>query len=129
MVGLKAQTPGWVAIGFGGGPGMKNTDIVIAYILPNGTVMISDSYSTGFAGPHNPDELYGGRNDILAYGGRAEDGYTTVEFSRKLNTGDPYDAIIEPSKGIRAIWAYSFVDDFVSDHMEAGEWRITIPEG
>ncbi|WP_367883847.1 DOMON domain-containing protein [Thermococcus peptonophilus] len=53
-VGISAETHGWVAIGFGGGPGMKNTDIVIAYVLPNGTVEISDSYSAGFSGPHNP---------------------------------------------------------------------------
>ncbi|WP_297438893.1 DOMON domain-containing protein [Thermococcus sp.] len=70
FVGMKARTRGWLAIGFGGSQGMKNTDIVIAYVLPNGTVRIRDDYSTGFAGPHNPDTTYGGMEDIISYGGR-----------------------------------------------------------
>ncbi len=126
MVGMEAPTSGWVAVGFGGSRGMKDTDIVIAYVLPNGTVMIRDDYSTGFAGPHNPDELYGGGNDIIAYGGSDDGEHTIVEFSRKLDTGDRYDYKIVPGERMRIIWAYGAVDDFLSDHVEAGSGTVVV---
>jgi hypothetical protein len=126
MVGMKAPTSGWVAIGFGGSRGMKDTDIVIAYVLPNSTVMIRDDYSTGFAGPHNADELYGGRDDIIKYGGSDNGEYTVVEFSRKLDTGDRYDYKVIPGERMRIIWAYGAVDDFLSDHVEAGSGTVVV---
>ncbi|AMQ19149.1 hypothetical protein A0127_08220 [Thermococcus peptonophilus] len=125
-VGISAETHGWVAIGFGGGPGMKNTDIVIAYVLPNGTVEISDSYSAGFSGPHNPDTFLGGYDDILSYSGREDENGTVVEFSRPLNTGDKYDYPIPTGKSFRVIWAYGPTDDFQSMHIKAGHVYVTL---
>lgn len=127
-VGISAETHGWVSIGFGGGPGMKNTDIVIAYVLPNGTVKISDSYSTGFSGPHNSDTFLGGHNDILSYGGREDENGTVVEFSRPLDTGDKYDYQIPLEKPFRVIWAYGPTDDFQSMHIKAGHVYVTLGE-
>ncbi len=128
-VGISAETHGWVAIGFGGGPGMRNTDIVIAYVLPpNGTVEISDSYSTGFSGPHNPDTFLGGHTDILSYGGREDENGTVVEFSRPLNTGDGYDYVIPTEESFRIIWAYGPTDDFQSMHIKAGHIYVTLEE-
>jgi hypothetical protein len=114
------------AIGFGGGPGMKNTDIVIAYVLPNGTIVISDSYSTGFSGPHNPDTFLGGHDNILSYDGREDENGTVVEFSRPLNTGDKYDYQIPLGKSFRVIWAYGPVDDLQSMHIKAGHFYVTL---
>ena len=125
MVGIMARTRGWVAVGFGGGPGMKDTDIVIAYVLPNGTVRISDEYSTGFSGPHNPDRIYGGSFDITSYGGK-EENVTVVEFSRPLKTGDRYDFQINLGEEFRVVWAYGSVDDFLSMHSKAGSFRVKL---
>ena len=129
FVGMKAETRGWLAVGFGGGPGMKKTDIVIAYVLPNGTVKISDDYSTGFAGPHNPDTFYGGEESIISYGGGEEGDFTVVEFSRKLDTGDSYDFEIPANGSFRVIWAYGRTDDFLSDHVKAGQTYISLGGG
>lgn len=129
FVGMKARTRGWLAVGFGGGLGMKETDIVIAYVLPNGTVMIRDDYSTGFAGPHNPDTEYGGREDVVSYGGREAGDFTIVEFSRRLDTGDRYDFEIPLGESFRVIWAYGSMDDFLSDHSRAGGFYIAIGGG
>jgi hypothetical protein len=128
-VGIHAETRGWVAIGFGGGPGMKNTDIVIAYVLPNGTVKISDSYSAGFSGPHNPDVFLGGRADVLSYGGCEDENGTVVEFSRRLNTGDVSDSPIPLGKSFRVIWAYGPTDDFRSMHLKAGHFYVKLGGG
>ncbi|MBP1912030.1 DOMON domain-containing protein [Thermococcus stetteri] len=125
-VGISSETHGWVAIGFGGGPGMKNTDIVIAYVLPNGSVEISDSYSTGFSGPHNPDTFLGGNDDILSYGGREDENGTVIEFSRPLITGDKYDYPIPIGRPFRVIWAYGPTDDFQSMHIKAGQVYVTL---
>ncbi len=129
FVGIMAQTHGWLAVGFGGGPGMKDTDIVIAYVLPNRTVRIRDDYSTGFAGPHNPDTSYGGEEDILSYGGSEKGDFTIVEFSRKLDTGDPYDFTVPLNRSFRVIWAYGIVDDFLSDHTNAGQFYVALGGG
>ncbi|ASJ02437.1 hypothetical protein A3L09_03795 [Thermococcus profundus] len=125
-VAISSETRGWVAIGFGGGPGMKNTDIVIAYVLPNGTVEIRDSYSTGFSGPHNPDTFLGGRDDIASYGGRENENGTVVEFSRPLKTGDEYDYPVPIGRPFRVIWAYGPTDDFQSMHIKAGHVYVTL---
>lgn len=125
-VGISSETHGWVAIGFGGASGMKNTDIVIAYVLPNGTVVVSDSYSAGFSGPHNPDTFLGGRDDITSYGGRENENGTVVEFSRPLKTGDEYDYPIPPGKPFRVVWAYGPADDFQSMHIKVGYVYITL---
>lgn len=132
VVGLRAETPGWVAIGFGDGPGMKVTDIVIAYVLPNGTVEVGDFYSTGFSGPHEDDRLYGGSFDIREFGGSEVEGITTVEFSRSLKTADSYDFQFPENGSVRVIWAYGPVDDFLSMHSDAGAFEVKlgeIPEG
>ena len=129
FVGINAMTRGWLAVGFGGGPGMKKSDIVIAYVLPNGTVRISDEYSTGFAGPHNPDTVYGGSEDIISYGGGEDGDFTVVEFSRRLDTGDRYDFKIPANGSFRVIWAYGRTDDFLSDHVKEGQTYISFGGG
>ncbi|WP_456366367.1 DOMON domain-containing protein [Thermococcus sp.] len=126
MVGMRAPTRGWLAVGFGGERGMKGADIIIAYVLPNGTVMVSDEYSTGFSGPHNPNGVYGGTDDVLSYGGSEGPDYTVVEFSRKLDTGDRHDFKIPPAGKFRVIWAYALEDDFLSMHAEAGSFYAEV---
>lgn len=124
FVGMKARTHGWLAMGFGGSVGMKNIDIVIAYVLLNGVAKISASYSTGFAGLHVSDTTLGGSFDVISYGGMEDENWTVVEFSRKLDTGDRYDFVVTPEKPFRVIWAYGLVDDFLSMHVSAASTFI-----
>lgn len=104
-MGMKAKTAGWVAVGFGPETFMKNADIIMGSVKA-GVLTIADTFSTGEFGPHPPDTQLGGTDDILASAGTLDAGYTTIEFKRKLVTGDKFDKPL--GKGInKIIWAFS----------------------
>lgn len=126
-IALVGRTEGWVAIGFEPTTMMKDADMVIAYVAPDGTVHIDDQYSTGATGPHKSDTELGGTMDIEEYGGKEENGVTVVEFKRKLSTGDPYDKDLAGKDVVRIIWALGPGDDFTSKHFQAGygEMRLS----
>ena len=52
--GIRVKTGGWVAVGFNPGDRMKDADMVLGFII-DGLTTVSDQYSTGTFGPHNPD--------------------------------------------------------------------------
>lgn len=112
---LKGKTTGWVAIGFEPSYAMKDADMVIGWVQDGGVVVI-DAYSTGTYGPHPPDTKLGGSDDILEKAGREENGYTVIEFKRKLNTGDKYDKVLTPGKTVKFIYAMADSDDFTAKH-------------
>ena len=123
---LKGQTTGWVAIGFEPTSKMKDADMVFGWVQEGNAVVI-DAYSTGTYGPHPPDEKLGGSNDIIEYAGKEENGYTVIEFKRKLNTGDQYDKAFSPGQRISFIFAMADADDFTTKHNIArgyGELRL-----
>jgi hypothetical protein len=123
-MGIKAKTTGWVAVGFDPELMMQNADIIEGYIQ-DGQLFIADQYSTGQFGPHPADTQQGGTDDILASGGKLDNGYTTVEFKRKLNTGDKYDKPLH--KGInKIIWAYGGEPQFTLKHMARGSGEIDL---
>ena len=121
-VGMKAKTMGWVAVGFDPESMMKNADIIQGYVQ-DGKLSIADMFSSNQFGPHPPDTQQGGTDDILASGGKSENGYTTVEFKRKLDTGDKYDKPLH--KGInKIIWAYGSDPVFTIKHTARGSGEI-----
>jgi hypothetical protein len=123
-VGMKARTPGWVAVGFDPESLMLHADIVMGYVQ-DGKLSTADMYSTGQFGPHPPDTQQGGTDDILASGGKTDSGYTSIEFKRKLDTGDKYDKPIH--KGLNnVIWAYGSDPQFTIKHMARGSGQIDI---
>lgn len=123
-IGMKAKTAGWVAVGFGPETLMKNADIIIGFVK-DGNSTIADTLSTGDFGPHPPDTQLGGTDDILASAGKFDNGYTTIEFKRKLNTGDKFDKPL--SKGInKIIWAYSGEPVFTVKHTMHGPGEIEL---
>ncbi|MFC2002154.1 DOMON domain-containing protein [Chloroflexota bacterium] len=122
--GIRARTTGWVAIGFNPSSGMKDADMIFGMAQDSG-ITISDQFSTGTFGPHNPDIELGGTNDIFKSGGNEEGGFTTIEFARPLNTGDSYDSKL--SRGpIDIIWAYGSNDEFNQKHIARGNGEITL---
>ncbi|WP_297091659.1 DOMON domain-containing protein [Thermococcus sp.] len=112
---LKGQTTGWVAIGFEPTDKMKDADMVFGWVQEGNAVVI-DAYSTGTYGPHPPDEKLGGSSDIIEYAGKEENGYTVIEFKRKLNTGDQYDKAFTPGQKVKFIFAMADADDFTTKH-------------
>ena len=123
-IGIKARTAGWVAVGFGAETFMKNADIIMGSVT-GGKLTIADMFSTGEFGPHPPDTQLGGTDDILASGGKVDNGYTTVEFKRKLDTGDKFDKPLV--KGInKIIWAYSGEPVLTVKHSLRGAGEIEL---
>ena len=123
-MGMKAKTPGWVAVGFDPGLMMQDADIVEGFIK-DGNLSIADQYSTGQFGPHPPDTQLGGTDDILASGGKLDNGYTTIEFKRKLVTGDKYDKPLHSGTN-KVIWAYGSDPQFYIKHMARGSGEIDL---
>ena len=123
-MGIKAKTPGWVAVGFDPGLMMQDADIIEGYVT-DGKLSIVDMYSTGQFGPHPADIEQGGTDAILASGGKTDSGYTTIEFKRKLDTGDKYDKPLH--KGLnKIIWAYGSDPQFTIKHMARGSGEIDL---
>jgi len=125
--GIKGHTYGWVAIGFNPSDKMKDADIVFAWIKA-GIVGIDDQYSTGETGPHTSDTELGGTFDIEDYGGQEAEGWTTIEFKRKLNTGDSYDYAIVPGEEVKVMWAIGLSDSSYMKHIKMGIITIKIKE-
>jgi len=123
-IGLKAKTAGWVAVGLGPETFMKNADIIMCSVK-DGALTIADTFSTGEFGPHPPDTQLGGTDDILASAGKFDNGYITVEFKRKLDTGDKFDKPLV--KGInKIIWAYANEPVLTLKHSSRGPGEIEL---
>ncbi len=100
---LSAETTGWVAIGIDPVTIMENADMIFGWVDDTGNTYTVDAYATGPYGPHPPDEELGGTNDILESTGTEQNGITTIEFSRRIDTGDAYDKLT--ISFIMMIWA------------------------
>jgi hypothetical protein len=123
-IGIKAETSGFVSIAVQPGSRMKDADMVFGFVK-NGETTILDLFSTGNFGPHPPDTELGGTNDILEFAGSEQDGFTTIEFKRKLVTGDKYDNPL--SKGVnKIIWAYGSTDELSQKHTSRGYGEINL---
>lgn len=115
-IAMVGKTTGYVGIGFDPGNGMEGADMIIGWVESGGGVKIFDAYSEGETGPHPTDESKGGTNDITAFGGTQSGGVTTIEFVRKLSTGDKWDKDIPTDGDIEIIWALGGSDSFTVDH-------------
>ena len=123
-LGLRAETEGWVAVAFRPQPLHRETDTVIGYVS-DGQASVLDMFSNGEPGPCVLDTELGGTSDILEFGGREAGGETTIEFRRRLDTGDQYDgALISGTNPI--MWAYSNVDDARQQHIMSGRGEIDL---
>ncbi|MDY6964540.1 MAG: DOMON domain-containing protein [Halobacteriota archaeon] len=129
-VAMVAKTEGWIAIGISPSskmePSLKmmDADIIIGWVDEDGKTTVLDSYSTGEFGPHLEDIKLGGRDDILGYAGHEEDGVTTIEFKRFLDTEDIYDVPFQSEGRVKIIWATEESDDINSTHNIRGHGTI-----
>nr|WP_320147474.1 DOMON domain-containing protein [uncultured Anaeromusa sp.] len=122
--GLQAPAKGWVALGFGAEGKMKNADIVI-FTMRNGKLTGDDSFSAAPSGPHPTDLAQGGTNDILDLAGGEKDGLITIEFKRKLRTGDPHDKDLQPGSN-NIIWALGSNFKLTSRHLQQGTGTLVL---
>jgi len=121
---MKAKTAGFVSIGIQPGSMMKNADIVFGFVK-DGTATAVDTFSTGSFGPHPADAELGGTDDIKAFAGTEQGGYTVIEFVRALDTGDSYDKSLAPGAN-KIIWAYGRSDNVDDKHSTRGYGEVVI---
>jgi len=125
---LKGETAGWLSIGFDPLEWMKDADIILGKV-EDGKPIVLDEYSIDRYGPHEDDTFLGGTYDILESGGSEADGYTVIEFKRKLDTGDEFDKVLEPGQSVSIIWAMADSDPRSLKHNIAyGEGILTLVE-
>ncbi|HII07853.1 MAG TPA: hypothetical protein HA349_11235 [Methanotrichaceae archaeon] len=120
---IKGETDGWVAIGFEPEVWMKDADMIVGWV-DDGEVSALDAYSTGNYGPHPPDTDLGGTDNLLEIGGSEKDGFTVIEFKRKMDTGDKFDKAFESGQTVSMIWGVSEFDDPEERHIEAGKGEL-----
>ena len=124
-IGIRAETSGWVAVGFEPSPLHRETDTIIGF-ASEAESGVHDMFSTGDLGPCQMDTDLGGTDDILEAATAEADGYTTIEFKRALDTGDAYDGrLVNGTNEI--IWAYSNHDDPRQKHTHRGRLEISLP--
>lgn len=122
--GLQAPAKGWIALGIGAEGKMKNADILI-FTMRNGKVEGEDSFSPSPGGPHPTDLSQGGTNDLLDVTGGEKDGIFSVEFRRKLVTGDSWDKPLHPGNNA-IIWALGSNFKVASRHLQQGSGTLTL---
>lgn len=125
-VGLKAQTTGWIAIALTPSLSKSGADLIIGSVS-NGVVNLIDSNNIGYSGSHPQDIFSGGTNDLFGITGSESNRITTIEFKRRLNTGDKNDiALVNGSN--RFLFAIGPDDSMATEHglVGAGEIVITV---
>ncbi len=120
-LGLRSPTRGWLAVGWDpSGPIMEGEDILIGYI--RGKELFLQDYFANSSVTHANDVSLGGRDDVLEASGAEDTNGTTIEFRRRLDTGDRFDRPI--TGGAHTVQlAYAPTDDFVTYH---GEKRTVV---
>ena len=122
-VGIKDKTAGWVAIAIGSPHG--HSDIWIGYVSA-GQVTFLDSHDASESGAHPLDTGNGGTNDLTNITGSETSGVTTIEFKRKLDTGDKYDIPLVTGSNV-ITWAIGPSDDINTEHSVVGLATFEIP--
>jgi hypothetical protein len=99
---------------------MEGEDILIGYI--RGRELFLQDYFANSSVTHANDVSLGGRDDVLESSGSEDQQSTTIEFRRRLDTGDRFDRPITPGTHTVQL-AYAPSDDFVTYH---GEKRTVV---
>lgn len=123
---MKAKTVGWVAVGIDPELKMLNTDIYIGWVTSDAKCELFDTFCSVPVGPHPPDTDQGGTNDILAFNGKDDGTFTTIEFSRKLDTQDAKDKTIPKTGNLKIMVAFGANDEFTLRHVFRTTDEITM---
>jgi hypothetical protein len=117
-IGIKAKTTGWVAIAIGSPHG--KSDIWIGYAYA-GQVTLLDTHDASYSGSHPLDVS----NDLTNVSGTEAGGVTTIEFKRKLDTGDKNDLPLVTGSNV-IVWAIGATDDINMEHSAVGLGTIEV---
>ena len=123
-IGMRAETDGWVAIGFDPRSRMDEADIILGFVS-NGQTSIIDSIGTAPISSHPEDTDEGGTADIIEFAGSESGESTIIEFKRLLTTGDAQDKSLSEGP-VEIIWAYGSGDNPSQQHSDRGTSEIIL---
>ena len=129
QLAISARTTGWLALGLEPTKMMQNADMIIGWWNSTTDFQIVDAYSTGLTGPHPPDTQLGGTYDILSYLATQDNGTTTLELTRMLDTKDPFDHVILANRDMHIIWSTSDSKEFDQKHSHKGLGVVNFATG
>jgi hypothetical protein len=122
-IGLKARSAGWIGFALGNAHG--TSDVIMCFVV-NDQLTVQDCHDASKAGVHPLDTSNGGTDDVTVVGGSELNGITTIEFTRKLVTGDTLDlAFVKGNNTIT--WALGPTDAITSHHSQIGFATIFVP--
>lgn len=108
---MNGHTNGWVAVGFNDRDELKGAKLVMGYASGN-DLFVEERIAVD-PPVHLAKTQLGGRNNARVVGGYERDGWTTIEFSIPLDSGESPDVVLHPGRRYHLILAYSDVDDFI----------------
>jgi len=122
---IRAETTGWVAVGFDPEQGMESANIIIGYY--SGGVHVRDDWGVNES-HHQSDVSLGGYDNILDRGGSETDGVTEIEALVPLDSPDVFDKPLSEGSTYTVILARGAdgADDYSSQHASAGTTVIEI---
>lgn len=114
-VGMVAKTTGWVGFGIAdpAGAAMPGADMAIGWLVDrSGEGVVGDYYAPGYSTPQR-DEC---EDWSLVAATQNGDGYTAVEITRPLDTGDSQDHSVSKDWSTLAVMGAMGSSDFLSYH-------------
>ena len=120
---LRAQTTGWVAVGFDPSSLMKGANFIIGYVK-DGKAAVADHFGNQLTN-HAADATLGGKDDVTGVSGKEENGVTEISFRIPLASGDQYDKPLGAGKHV-VLLAHGDGDDFETPHQANARAKISV---
>ena len=117
-IAIQSNKEGYLSLGIRPEEKMQGGDIITC-VMAGTQARIYDTYSIGTFGPHPEDTTQGGSDDIMEASGSRQNGLTTFEFKRRLDTKDMRDkALVAGNNPI--MWAIGPSADITARHSSRG---------
>ncbi|KAL4443103.1 hypothetical protein ABPG74_002170 [Tetrahymena malaccensis] len=122
---IVVQNTGWFGLGFG--QSMDNVDMIISE-NDSGVVTLSDNYSQKTSTPSSDVNL-GGQNNLNLLGYELTDKQLTFKFSRKLDTGDKYDYVLQKDQSLNIVYAWGSDGQMTYHHQNVALAKFPLQQG
>jgi hypothetical protein len=124
-MGLRGDSDGWIGIGLMDEKTNRKAGAdKYTFTMENGRLVAYDLFQVAPVGAPVRDEDRGGRNSVAAFAGSRSGRTWTVEFSRKLRTGDPTDVEIRAGRPVILILAVGPDMNWRRAHTVAARWEV-----
>ena len=124
---LKADTMGWLGIGFNPTQGMKDATFVIGFVK-NGTVTVTEQHGTDLK-QHMKNTDLGGSDNVADAAGRQANNQTEISFSIPLQSPDKLDRPIDPKGDTVVLLSYGMSTELGQQHVFWSRLHVNLADG